>query len=246
MHDDIPKNHHLEHRTYGVLDGVLIKSSHSSDKAVVFLHGAGAYKENLLPLAYSIPALNDYHGICLDAPLYLPSTPQQRFWFPIEPWMLKELANPKPDLKQLDNHPLPRYYDDALAMLHQAMEMITGSYSQVILLGFSQGGMLAIHHVIKESVNQKKAAVSGLVLSSTTIVHPEVIQLLPKLSHKAKEIPITQSHGCYDEVISYGCGEASYKILAKHFSKYGFFAYKEGHTLTPETLHHYQQWLSHL
>lgn len=110
---------------------------------------------------------------------------------------------------------------------------------RIILAGFSQGGVIALHTGL---LYPDKLA--GIVALSTYVAIPEAIQR--SASEANREIPIFMAHGRFDPVIPYSLGQQSKDFLAEAGYPVQWHAYPMEHSVHPEEIRHIADWLNDL
>ena len=151
---------------------------------VVFLHGYGANGADLLgladPLAEHLP---DTLFLAPDAPETIPGMPTGYQWFPI-PWIdgssEEEAANG-----------LRRAADDLNAFVDGVMVDEDLMPEQVLVLGFSQGTMMALH-----VLPRREDPVAGIVAFSGRLLEPELLA-----DEVVSRPPVLLIHGDQDDVV---------------------------------------------
>lgn len=181
----------------GRLNSTIFRREGCVTSAMVFLHGATGNMHSLRGLAEGLKSADGYDFIFLNAPYMQSDDPEKRVWFPYQHLLVglngiqSEITgwvNGNGDLSALQGFlnglQFPHTeYDQSLKWLSEAMEQIYKSYSQVLMVGYSQGGMMAMHHVFKEVRESIDSAtdqshVKGLILLSTVVGKPEAMTLL--------------------------------------------------------------------
>ena len=151
---------------------------------VVFLHGYGANGADLLGLADPLGEhLPDTLFVAPDAPESIPGAPGGFQWFPI-PWI-------DGSSEEEAERGLNAATDDLNAFLNALMVDEDVLPEQVVLFGFSQGTMMALH-----VAPRREDAVAGIVAFSGRLLNPEVladeVQVRP---------PVMLVHGDQDDVV---------------------------------------------
>lgn len=155
---------------------------------VVMLHGRNMQAADLAPFGASLGI--DAHFVFPDAPL---AAEPGRTWWPVasEARLREHGAR---DLHAM--HPAGR--GEARAMLGALCDE-AASGKRLALVGFSQGGMLAMDYVLHGGRVDALA-----LLSSTRIAFDEWQPLLPRLAG----LPVLVAHGRDDGELSFAAGEA--------------------------------------
>lgn len=174
------------------------------DAVVIWLHGLGDSGNGFAPI---VPELK------------LPAGHRIRFVFPHAPIRPVTINNGMPmrawyDIKSMDfNHRA-----DVEGVLESAAqvenlihaEMAGGIPSERILLaGFSQGGVIALHLGARFT-----KPLAGLMALSTYMSEPE--KLAQEASEDNKSTPILCCHGQQDDVVPMFLGHAAYKVLEQN------------------------------
>jgi phospholipase/carboxylesterase len=159
-----------------------------SSRVVVMLHGRNMQAADLAPFGASLGV--DARFIFPDAPL---AAEPGRTWWPVasEARLREQGAR---DLHAMD----PPGRVEARAMLDVLCNEV-GTDKRLVLVGFSQGGMLAMDYVLHGGRVDALA-----LLSSTRIAFDEWQPLLPRLAG----LPVLVAHGREDQELSFAAGEA--------------------------------------
>jgi len=189
--------------------------------AVVFLHGYGANGADLLGLADPLSEhLPDTLFLSPDAPEDCPGAPMGRQWFPI-PWI-------DGSSEEESRAGLLRASDDLNAFLDGVMVDEDLLPEQVMVLGFSQGTMMALH-----VVPRREDEVAGIVAFSGRLLEPEA------LTDEAQcKPPVLLIHGDQDDVVppqslpeaAQALQDAGWKEVYAHIMK------GTGHGIAPDGL----------
>ena len=151
---------------------------------VVFLHGYGANGADLLGLADPLGEhLPDTLFVAPDAPEMVPGMPNGYQWFPI-PWI-------DGSSEEESERGMMQAVADLNAFLDALMVDEDVLPEQVVLFGFSQGTMMALH-----VAPRREDAVAGIVAFSGRLLSPETL---------ADEVvvrpPVLLVHGDADDVV---------------------------------------------
>ncbi|WP_370401674.1 alpha/beta hydrolase [Sulfitobacter sp. JB4-11] len=158
--------------------------SGSTRSVVVFLHGYGANGADLLGLADPLGEhLPDTLFVAPDAPENVPGMPMGFQWFPI-PWI-------DGSSEEESERGMMQAVADLNAFLDALMVDEDVLPEQVVLFGFSQGTMMALH-----VAPRREDAVAGIVAFSGRLLSPEAlkddVQVRP---------PVLLVHGDADDVV---------------------------------------------
>jgi phospholipase/carboxylesterase len=198
------------------------KASKSGEvsSVAIFLHGYGADGNDLLgladPLAEHLPDTVFYAP---NAPERCISNPMGYQWFPI-PWIdgsSEEEAEAGMDAAVED---LNGYLDSVMVDEDVLPE-------QVIVLGFSQGAMMALH-----VLPRREDPVAGIIGISGRLLRPEL--LADELQCKP---PVLLIHGDQDEVVPpISMPEAGDALQSAGFEVFGHVMKGTGHGIAPDGL----------
>jgi phospholipase/carboxylesterase len=152
--------------------------------AVVFLHGYGANGADLLGLADPLGEhLPDTLFVAPDAPEACAGAPFGFQWFPI-PWIDNSS-------EEESERGMMQAVEDLNAFLDALMVDEDLLPEQVVLLGFSQGTMMALH-----VAPRREDAVAGVVGFSGRLLSPESLK-----DEAVVRPPILLIHGDIDDVV---------------------------------------------
>ena len=178
----------------------LAPKSGTAKQLVVFLHGYGADGGDLIEIARQWQRfLPDAAFIAPHAPDRCTQSPSGRQWFPLtmrdphERWRGVQVAQPG----------LDAFLDAELAALG-----LDGS--KLVLVGFSQGTMMALHVGLR-----RRVAPAAIVGYSGVLVGPEHLSEATARNAKGEPPPILLVHGDRDEVIPLDALFMSAEELAK-------------------------------
>jgi len=160
-----------------------------ADLAVVVLHGRQMQATDLAPFAHSLggPA----YWVFPDAPL--PAEPRGRTWWPVDSEArMRRLAGGPMELSAMD----PEGRAEARALLGG---LVTALARRYLLVGFSQGGMLAMDYVLHDGTRPEALA----LLSSTRIA---IADWQPRADRVAG-LPVLVAHGRADQELAFVAGE---------------------------------------
>lgn len=187
---------------------------------VIFLHGYGADGADLLGLADPLaPHLPDTRFAAPDAPQPCLGAPYGRQWFPI-PWLdrsseAEALAGLQSAARALD------------AFIDQRMEEMKIAPQNVVLFGFSQGAMMAMH-----VAPRREKALAGVVAIAGRLLRPERLE-----AETLVRPPILLIHGDADPVVPFGdMALAGQALDAAGFETFGHVMQGTGHGIANDGL----------
>lgn len=199
------------------------RGPHSGEtrSAVVFLHGYGANDADLMgladPLAEHLP---DTLFVAPDAPEIIPGMPTGLQWFPI-PW-IDGSSEEEAERGMIAAAADLNAFLDALMVDEDLLP------EQVVLFGFSQGSMMALH-----VAPRREDEVAGVVAFSGRILSPDMLK-----DATQSRPPILLVHGDADDVVpvqsmpeaAEALEEAGWKDVFAHVMK------GTGHGIAPDGL----------
>ena len=158
--------------------------SGTTRSVVVFLHGYGANGADLLGLADPLGEhLPDTLFVAPDAPETVAGMPNGYQWFPI-PWI-------DGSSEEESERGMRSAVDDLNAFLDALMVDEDVLPEQVVLFGFSQGTMMALH-----VAPRREDAVAGIVAFSGRLLSPETLK-----DDVVVRPPVLLVHGDVDDVV---------------------------------------------
>ena len=195
--------------------------SGTTRSVVVFLHGYGANGADLLgladPLAEHLP---DTLFVAPDAPEACAGAPMGFQWFPI-PWI--DGSSEEEAMRGM-----AAAVDDLNAFLDALMVDEDVLPEQVVLFGFSQGTMMALH-----VAPRREDPVAGIVAVSGRLLEPDLLA-----DEAVSRMPVLLVHGDSDDVVppqslpeaAEGLQKAGFKEVYAHVMK------GTGHGIAPDGL----------
>ena len=177
--------------------------SQNSSHRIILLHGWGSDADDLLPVGKSIiqNSLFEFELISLNAPNLRPNS-MGRQWYSLFPpdWNEAEIAV------------------DKLLDTLKAFDKTKISLKKTILLGFSQGGAMALDAGLRLDL--------GLVISCSGYSHPNWDPI--------KNNPVLLSHGSQDEVVPVNASrDISARLGSQENIMNELFEYNCSHTIHP-------------
>lgn len=191
-----------------------------ADSAVIFLHGYGADGADLLGLAEPLaPHLPGTAFFAPNAPEPCRNNPMGFQWFPI-PWLDGSSEGDARSSMMRSIELLDAFIDQVLAD-----EGLTPE--RLVLVGFSQGTMMALH-----VAPRRDKAVAGIVGFSGRLLVPETLEVEARVKP-----PVLLIHGDQDQMVPFEeMGLAGQALQAAGFTVYGHVMEGTGHGISPDGL----------
>ena len=194
--------------------------------AVVLLHGFGAPGADLVPLFRVIAAPRGTRFLFPEAPLELANGfGDSRAWWMIDIAALDRAIRtgvPR-DMTQDVPEGMPEARAKVRAMLDEAAAALAIPEGGLVLGGFSQGGMLALDVALHDP-----RPLAGLaILSGTLLAEPE---WTPRMKDR-KGLPVLQSHGQRDELLSFGFAERLRDLMKEAGLDVTWVPHRGGHEI---------------
>lgn len=196
-------------------------TSGDTNSIVVFLHGYGANGADLLGLADPLGEhLPDTLFVAPDAPEACEGSPMGLQWFPI-PW-IDNSSEEEAERGMISAVQDLNAFLDALMVDEDVLP------EQVVLFGFSQGSMMALH-----VAPRRDDAVAGVVAFSGRLLAPETL-----MDEVVVRPPILLLHGDIDEVVPpQSLPEAAEALEQAGFTDvYAHIMQGTGHGIAPDGL----------
>lgn len=231
-------------RQWASLASTLISRAHSSEKVVVWLHGAGASMEDLIPCLGELPSFQQlsYDHVFLQAPYAHPLLPGGWIWFPVEEHLAQLASHPHPDRISPQSILLPGEFYRTREVLRQAFQELSERYHRGIVIGFSQGGMMGLDYALTQRIFSQQGFLKALALLSTTAVTPEQESLWPP-ADAPMSLPVFQSHGRQDKILPFVLGQQLARILTACNPQAVFHPFSGEHSLPLEVFKALDAWL---
>lgn len=217
-----------------VLGGGPDREGGGSGPLLLLLHGYGAPGDDLVPLARQLPVDRAVRFAFPAAPLPLdPGLPPEhsgRAWWQLDMVELQRtvvLGDYETLMKRVPAG-LTEAREQVLELLAalQAEHQLTPE--KLVLGGFSQGAMLAMDIALHAA--QRPA---GLVILSGSLICKD--EWLPQLT-KLRGLPVLQSHGRQDPILSYSIAEKLRDELLAAGAALEFFPFNGGHGIPGSVL----------
>lgn len=201
------------------------------NKPTVFiLHGYGANANDLAGLASYLDQQAHYNWVFPEAPIQLPYMGNARAWFPID-----EQALQKAMMTGIPRDFQSQKVENLDDKIDGLADFIKSFQSEEILIGgFSQGGMMSLH------IHHKfEAKLKGLLLMSTALVDEAHFK---GLSHP--NFPTLMTHGKQDPVVGYREGAYALKTLQDLGYQAEMFSFEGAHEISMGALDKIKYFLS--
>lgn len=186
---------------------------------LVFLHGLTMDPAVLRPMV---------DALALPIPAIVPAGPVRHedgthSWWAVDPaHRAARLAAGASDL--FDRHPKERPAARAVLAKTLADARIEYPGCRFVLVGYSQGGMLLMDHLL----TQDEADVAGIALLSSTCIALD--EWLPHVD-KLKGLPALVTHGRSDGDLSFGAGERLHNLLKDAGAQVQWLPFDGGHEM---------------
>lgn len=187
---------------------------------VIFLHGYGADGADLLGLADPLAAhLADTVFLAPDAPSPCASNGFGRQWFGIPAFDGSSIVDAAAEMN--------RSADDLNAFIDAQLAAEGLRPETLVLLGFSQGAMMAMHVAPRRTTE-----IAGVVAISGRLLRPEVLRTEMKVKP-----PVLLVHGDQDPVVDFReMGLAGNALVAAGVPVFGHVMHGTGHGIAPDGL----------
>lgn len=195
-------------------------ASGKTGSVVVFLHGYGANGADLMSLAGPLAEhLPDTLFLAPDAPERCAAAPTGLQWFPI-PWI--DGSDPAGAEAGMEAAAA-----DLDAYLDSVLEAEGVSAERLVLLGFSQGTMMALHVAARRA-----APIAALVGFSGRLLRPEALE-----GEVVSRPPVLLLHGDQDDVVPpASLSEAAQALQEAGFDVFAHVMEGTAHGIAPDGL----------
>ena len=216
------------------LDAIMLDDADPKALTVVCLHGYGADMRDLAPLALELETKRPLSWVFPDAPEKLEWG--GRAWFPIDVAAFEEAqrAGAPRDLSKDEPIGLSRAREKVQKLLAE----LNRPWSSLVLMGFSQGAMLAVDLAMRAP--QRPA---GVAILSGTLVDEKSVKLL---APGRKGLRFFQSHGSVDPILGFPQALALEKALLAAGWEGKLLRFEGAHSIPPQALDALAEWLDSL
>lgn len=200
-----------------------------ADASVIWMHGLGASGEDFLSITdqFGLPQNHTVRFIFPNAPIKAVTVNnglKMRAWYDIKCFNTLAFNPNSSDNHEgiLESHTIINYLIN--------LEIKKGIDSKrIILAGFSQGGVMALHTGLR-----CEHQLGGIVCLSGYLSESN---LLPKQkSYVNNNTPIFIAHGLFDPIVPFHLGKQSYDILTSLNYTINWYSYPMQHTIIEEEI----------
>lgn len=216
------------------LDAIEIPHADPEALTVVCLHGYGADMRDLVPLAGEVKTKRPLSWIFPDAPAKLEWG--GKAWFPIDVAAFEQAQRtgaPR-DLSLRE----PPGMKEAREELARFLAELGVPWGKIVLMGFSQGSMLAVDAALRAPESPAGVA----ILSGTFVDARSVAELAPR----RKGLKFFQSHGSVDPILGFAQALKLEAALAGAGWSGKLLRFEGGHGIPGEALDALGEWLDSL
>ena len=209
-------------------DQILVEPADAAIGAVIWLHGLGADGHDFLPVVEELNIPDGLRFVFPHAevrPVTINGGAEMRAWYDID--MSAPLAGTE-DIRQSAK----RLDGLVQTQIDQGLEA-----NQIVVAGFSQGGVIALQHGLRST---RKLA--GIMALSTYVHDPE--HLIDEITLESVEAPIFMAHGIADPMIPITRAITSREALLGLNYRLEWHEYQMGHQVCIEELHDISSWLT--
>ncbi len=212
----------------------LLCKNEGHEIAILMMHGYGANKEDLAPLA----------DVFKEFPItwYFPDAPEivfqtlfgaGRAWFPIDMAKLERAYSAHDH--DLFYESMPENFDEVANNINEVLLELQKKHQNVIVGGFSQGSMMSVE------LSLRNDNANDLLLLSSAMIKKS--QWQDKISKKNFG-NVFQSHGREDNVLPFELGQTLSDQLKDHCANYTFETFTGGHEIPNKVLQKVAEYFS--
>ncbi|MBX3231286.1 MAG: phospholipase [Labilithrix sp.] len=222
-----------------------VKGAETQDKPplhVVLLHGFGAPGDDLAGLADAIDVPPGTTLVFPEAVHALAEITGQRMYGDARAWWMIDMVRLQlamaSGLERDMSSEVPEGLAEARAAVNAMLDALAKEApdARLILGGFSQGAMLSLDVALRDPSRR----LAGLVLLSGTLIAEA--EWRPLLEGR-RGLPVFQSHGRTDPILSYGMAERLSSVLKEGGLDVTFDPFSGPHTIPLSTLGHLSAWI---
>ena len=213
-----------------ILPHIALDSGRQPQHSIIWLHGLGADGQDFVPIAGELNLPVAIHYIFPHAPrrpVTINGGFVMRAWYDIT----RPNIDAQPDEEGI-------YDSQAAVEALIAQEVARGiAPANIFLAGFSQGGAIALHTALRQTV-----PLGGVLVLSAYLLLAE--NLAYEASVNARQTPIFMAHGRNDPVVPYALGAASSDTLVELGYAVEWHEYGMQHSVCEEELRDIEAWLA--
>ncbi|MBM4363333.1 MAG: dienelactone hydrolase family protein [Deltaproteobacteria bacterium] len=206
----------------------LIGDVRGDGPVVILLHGFGAPGDDLVPLAEVVAAPPGTRWVFPEGPLRLDFS--GRAWWMIDVEAIQ--ARAARGLEREVTREAPAGLAEARAAILDLIENIEQDFdvasSRIVLVGFSQGGMLALDVML----HAPREFAGVAVLSGTFIAEDDWGPRFPA----RKGVPVLMSHGTHDPLLPFRHSERLRDALTAAGARVRWVPFEGGHTIPEDVV----------
>ncbi len=209
-------------------DQILAEPAVDPIGAVIWLHGLGADGHDFVPVIEELNIPDGLRFVFPHAdvrPVTINGGAEMRAWYDID--MSAPLAGTE-DIRESAQR-LDRLVQ---TQLHAGLEA-----HQIVVAGFSQGGVIALQHGLRSN-----RQLGGVMALSTYVHDPE--HLIDEITLDSLDAPIFMAHGIADPMIPITRAITSREALLGLNYQVEWHEYQMGHQVCIEELHDISSWLT--
>lgn len=216
---------------------LLVRENPQNRRCIILLHGFGANFADLSGLADIVDPRESWNWYFPNAPLEVPFSPEYigRAWFPID--LLKREEMQRRGIKD-DPNESPAGLEKASQQINSLIKTLSGKYQEIVLGGFSQGAMVSADAALQSEIPVRAL----LQLSGKPLAFERWRKRLEKDGRK-QFFPVFQSHGRYDDVLSYEGAELLSTFWKENDFALTFKPFPGGHEIPMSILRELQVFL---
>ena len=188
---------------------------HSNHKIMVVMHGLGDQLDSYVPLVKEIN-VTGINYLLINAPREYPIGYS---WYEMPP------EDPRASI------------DESIELLHKLIQELREAgfeYDDILIMGFSQGGAMALE--LAQSLDKKLAGVIAL--------SPRIYMDPSQLATGFRETPLYSSHGRYDDVIPFKDTRDSLMQMKPQMKDFFFSPQDMGHEICYDQILEIRSWLN--
>jgi len=213
-----------------ILSHITLESGKQPQYSIIWLHGLGADGQDFVPMADELQlpvAVRYLFPHAPKRPVTINGGFVMRAWY--------DIASDKIEARQ-DTAGIRASQADVETLI--AQEVSRGILPQhIFLAGFSQGGAIALHTALRQTV-----PLAGVLALSTYLPLAESTQA--EATALSRKTPIFMAHGRYDTVVPFSLGEASKACLLAQGYVVTWHEYAMQHSVNERELRDIEAWLT--